>query len=86
MPNPFSDALSKSSRSSRTSGTSTPASTTAKRGKHIGGYFPPEVSRQLRQLALDEEQSIQALMAEALDMLFESRHLPAIARRPSPPA
>ena len=82
MPNPFSEALTKSARKPRKAG----ASPTAKRGKHVGGYFPPEVSRQLRQLALDEGRSIQALVAEALDMLFESRSLPAIARSPGPPA
>lgn len=49
------------------------------RGKHIGGYFTPEASRQLRQVALDENSSVQALLGEALDMLFESRRLPAIA-------
>ena len=50
------------------------------RGKHIGGYFAPEVSRQLRQLALDEGSSVQRLLGEALDMVFESRGLPMIAR------
>ena len=53
-----------------------------KRGKHVGGYFTPEVSRQLRQLALDENSSLQAVLGEALDMLFESRRLPTIARTP----
>lgn len=53
-----------------------------KRGKHIGGYFAPEVSRQLRQVALDENSSVQALLGEALDLLFESRRLPTIAGRP----
>ena len=53
-----------------------------KRGKHVGGYFTPEVSLQLRQLALDENSSVQALLGEALDMLFESRRLPTIAGRP----
>lgn len=61
----------------------TPSSKSGKkRGKHIGGYFTPEVSRQLRQVALDENSSVQALLAEALDMLFESRRLPTIAGRP----
>lgn len=49
--------------------------------KHIGGYFVPQVSRQLRQLALDEDSSVQELLAEALDMLFHSRQMPTIARR-----
>lgn len=56
--------------------------TSKKRGKHIGGYFAPEVSRQLRQVALDENSSVQALLGEALDLLFESRGLPTIAGPP----
>ena len=49
--------------------------------KHVGGYFEPEVSRQLRQIALDEDSSVQELLAEALDMLFHSRHKPTIAKK-----
>ena len=58
------------------------AKSSKKRGKHVGGYFSDEVSRQLRQLALDENSSVQALLGEALDMLFESRRLPTIAGQP----
>ena len=47
--------------------------------KHIGGYFPPEVSRQLRMIAALEDTSNQNLLAEALDMLFQSRKMPMIA-------
>jgi hypothetical protein len=38
--------------------------------KAIGGHFDPAVSRQLRQLALDETTTVQALLAEALNDLF----------------
>ena len=38
--------------------------------KLIGGHFDPIVSRQLKQLALDENSSVQALLAEALNDLF----------------
>jgi hypothetical protein len=38
--------------------------------KHIGGYFDPAVSKQLRLIALDEETTVQDLFSEALDMLF----------------
>jgi hypothetical protein len=38
--------------------------------KLIGGHFDPIVSRQLRQLALDENSTVQALLAEALNDLF----------------
>lgn len=47
--------------------------------KHIGGYFDPAVSKQLRQIALEEDSSVQKLMGEALDMLFQSRRKPTIA-------
>ena len=50
--------------------------------KHVGGYFEPQVSKQLRQIALDEDSSVQELLAEALDMLFHSRQKPTIARKP----
>ena len=49
--------------------------------KHIGGYFAPEVSRQLRTIAAVEDTSNQKLLAEALDMLFQSRKMPMIANR-----
>ena len=49
--------------------------------KHVGGYFDPAVSRQLRQIAADEDSSLQELLAEAIDMLFQSRKRPTIARR-----
>ena len=51
--------------------------------KHIGGYFTPDVSRQLRQIALDENTSVLALLGESLDMLFESRGKPTIVTYPA---
>lgn len=50
--------------------------------KHVGGYFDPAVSRQLRAIALDEDSTVQALLGEALDMLFQSRQRPTIAQKP----
>jgi hypothetical protein len=47
--------------------------------KHIGGYFTPQVSKQLRSLAVAEDATVQDLLAEALNMLFQSRGLPMIA-------
>jgi hypothetical protein len=49
--------------------------------KHIGGYFDPAVSKQLRSIALEEDTSVQALLEEAIDMLFQSRRKPTIARK-----
>lgn len=48
--------------------------------KHIGGYFDLEVSKQLRILSVSEDKSQQDLLAEALDLLFQSRRLPMIAQ------
>ncbi len=53
--------------------------------KHVGGYFDPTVSRQLREIALAEDSSVQALLGEAIDMLFQSRRKPTIASRPQKP-
>ena len=79
-PNKFAEAL---SRGPETSGAPAvkpaPAGGSRKGVKHVGGYYPPHVSRQLRQIALDENTSVQALIGESLDMLFESRGKPAIA-------
>ena len=50
------------------------------RGTHIGGYFDPAVAKQLRRLAVDEECTLTDLVAEAIDLLFQSRGLPEIAR------
>lgn len=50
--------------------------------KHVGGYFDPAVSRQLREIALNEDKSVQDLIAEAIDMVFQSRGKPTIASKP----
>ena len=54
--------------------------------KHIGGYFDPAVAKQLRLLAASEDRTLTALLAEALDMLFQSRQLPTIAQKPTRPS
>lgn len=36
----------------------------------IAGHFDPKVAKQLRLLAAEEDTSIQALLEEALDLLF----------------
>lgn len=47
--------------------------------KHIGGYFPPEVAKQLKRISVDEDKPMQELLAEALDLFFQSRDKPTIA-------
>lgn len=39
--------------------------------KAVTGFFDPAVSRQLKQLGLEEDKTVQALLAEALNKLFE---------------
>lgn len=51
--------------------------------KAVTGYFDPAVSTQVRQIALDEDTSVEALVGEALDLLFEQRGLPQIAGKHS---
>ena len=78
-PNKFAEAL-RSSEASAPDGEKPAVPARSRQGvKHVGGYYPPDVSRQLRQIALDEDTSVQALLGESLDMLFESRGKPAIA-------
>lgn len=47
--------------------------------KAISGHFAPEISKQLRILAVNQDTSVQALLGEALNLLFESYGLPRIA-------
>lgn len=48
--------------------------------KAIAAYFEPEVRRQLAILGARQDRSNQALLAEALNMLFEKYGEPPIAR------
>jgi hypothetical protein len=41
--------------------------------KLVGGYFSPDVRRELHLLALEEGATIQALLGEALDHLMRAR-------------
>lgn len=47
--------------------------------KAVIGYFDPAVSKQLKQIALDEEISIQELLREAINDLFAKRGKASIA-------
>ena len=52
----------------------------ARRGKKaVSGHFDPAVQKQLNQIALDEDSSVQALLREALNDLFAKRGKPTIA-------
>lgn len=46
---------------------------------HVGAYFPPEVRQQLRQIALDQDKTLQSLMGEAVNHLFAAYGKPEIA-------
>ena len=79
-PNKFTAAM----KNGLAGGSPAPRQMSSSRGaKHIGGYFTPEVSRQLRIIAASEDTSIQNLLAESLDMLFHSRQMPTIAQNPA---
>ena len=47
--------------------------------KGVIGYYDPAVSKQLRQIALDEESSVQELLREAINDLFQKRGKASIA-------
>ena len=46
--------------------------------KTIVGHFAPEVSWQLKKLALDKQTTVQRLLEESLQDLFEKYHLPKV--------
>lgn len=75
---PAADPVPPGHRAEKTGGRRYP---TYREGKvPVGGYFSPELSRALHQLALDESEpgkprvKIQALLGEALDLLLRSRN------------
>ena len=45
----------------------------------IGGHFTPEVQQQVRVIAATQDTTIQALLTEALNDLFEKQGYPRIA-------
>ena len=47
--------------------------------KMISGHFDKDVHRQLKMLALEQETSIQNLLSQALNALFERNDKPPIA-------
>ncbi len=58
----------------------TPGVAPSRQGKKaITGFFDPAVSRQLKQLALNEDKTVQILIAEALNDLFVKHNQNPIA-------
>ncbi len=47
--------------------------------KMISGHFDKDVHRQLKVLALEKDTSIQNLLSQALNALFERNNMPPIA-------
>ncbi len=47
--------------------------------KPVTGFFDPEVSRQIKKVALDKDKTMQDLLQEALNDLFRKYDLPPIA-------
>jgi len=57
-----------------------PSTIPSRRGKKtIAGFFDPAASRQLKQIALEEGSSVQELLREAINDLFEKRGKSRIA-------
>jgi hypothetical protein len=44
--------------------------------KAIVGYYSPEMSQQLQTLAVDQERTMQAMLGDGLNLLFEKHGLP----------
>ena len=46
----------------------------------VGAHLSPDVGKQLRMIAAEEDTDVKALLIEAINMLFKSRGRPQIAR------
>lgn len=46
----------------------------------IAGHFDPKIAKQLKMLAAEEETTVQALLEEALELLFVKKGKEAIVR------
>jgi hypothetical protein len=45
----------------------------------IAGHFAPEAQKALKMIAVEEDTTVQALLAEGIDMVFAKRGKPEIA-------
>ena len=59
--------------------TTTNAASSRENTVMVGGHFPKHVSRQLKMIAVEEDTTNQALIAEALDLLFTRKGKDKIA-------
>jgi hypothetical protein len=48
----------------------------------VGAHLSPDVGKQLRQIALDEDTDVKSLLIEAINLLFKTRGKPQIASDP----
>ena len=48
----------------------------------VGAHLSPDVGKQLRQIALDEDTDVKTLLIEAINLLFKTRGKPQIASDP----
>ncbi len=46
----------------------------------VGAHLSPDVGKQLRMMAAEEDTDVKALLVEAINMLFKSRGKPQIAK------
>ena len=50
-----------------------PVAATRQGRKHVGAYVLPDVARQLRVIAAQEDTSVQALIIEGIERVFQAR-------------
>ena len=60
-------------------GVGSPNPTETPKKKHIGGYFSPEVYRQMKILCAEKGMTTQDMLAEALNAVFRMHDKPPIA-------
>ena len=56
-----------------------PVAATRQGKRHVGAYVDPDVARRLRVIAAQEDTSTQALIEQAIEMLFRHRGASTVA-------
>ena len=64
----FADALQAPAEPSRR-----PVAASRQGRRHVGAYVTPDVARQLRVIAAQEDTSVQALIVEGIERVFQAR-------------